>query len=355
MLRSGFLSVLLGCLIVAACGGAQGEPVPAQRGLAAAPSCAPAIAPSVASPEFPGELSANQGYWLGSPRRMKPTEDGRHVLYLRAPVGDPGARASLWETEVATGKSRELVTPDAALRGGAETVSAEERARRERQRIRGGGFTGFEASADGAVVILQLSGRLHAFSRADGKLRELPTGEGAFDPQLSPDAKRVAYVRDNDVYVLALDGGREVAVTRGGTELRPNGVAEFMAQEEFYRRTGFWWSPDGNHILYQQSDLVEGAGVDVRRSGAPRSSAAHGPLSAGGRAACRGPAGHRVAAPAGARAPPRHLGRRALPVPHLGRVAEERAADHRGARPGLQARRGARRRSGHRRHAGARR
>ena len=186
---------------------------------------------------------------------MKPTEDGRHVLYLRAPVGDPGARASLWETEVATGKSRELVTPDAALRGGAETVSAEERARRERQRIRGGGFTGFEASADGAVVILQLSGRLHAFSRADGKLRELPTGEGAFDPQLSPDAKRVAYVRDNDVYVLALDGGREVAVTRGGTELRPNGVAEFMAQEEFYRRTGFWWSPDGNHILYQQSDL----------------------------------------------------------------------------------------------------
>ena len=78
---------------------------------------------------------------------MKPTADGRHVLYLRAPAGDPTARASLWETEVATGKSRELVSPDAALRGGTETVSAEERRRRERPAHPGRRFTGFEASA----------------------------------------------------------------------------------------------------------------------------------------------------------------------------------------------------------------
>ena len=249
----------LGCLmIVTACGGARGGPAPAQgAAVAAGAACVPAVPRSVASPEFPGQLNANQGYRLGSPQRMKPTEDGRHVLFLRAPAGDPAARASLWETDVATGVSRELVTPDAALGGAAETVSAEERARRERQRIRGGGFTEFEASPDGEVVILQLSGRLHAFSRASGVLRELPTGEGAFDPKLSPDGKRVAYVRDSDVYVLALAGGKEVAVTRRGTELRSHGVAEFMAQEEFYRRTGFWWSPDGNHILYQHSDLSQ--------------------------------------------------------------------------------------------------
>jgi dipeptidyl-peptidase-4 len=240
-------------LLVSGC--ASPAPSAPRAAASTAPRCAPAVPSSVASPEFPAELAASQGFWLGSPRRMKPTEDGRYVLFLRAPVGDAAGRAALWETDVATGQSRELVTPDAVLAGATETVSAEERARRERQRTRGGGFTSFEASGDGAVVILQLSGRLYAFSRATGKTRELPAGEDVIDPRLSPDAKWVAYVRHNDVYVIALAGGKEVAVTRGGTALRPNGLAEFMAQEEFYRRSGFWWSPDSAAILYQHSDL----------------------------------------------------------------------------------------------------
>jgi dipeptidyl-peptidase-4 len=240
-------------LLVSACACApSAEP---RAAVAAAPHCVPRVAPSVASSEFPAELSASQGYRLGSPRRMRPSEDGRYVLFLRAPTGHVGGRAALWETELASGQSREVLTPDAVLGGAAETVSAEESARRERQRVQGGGFTEFQASSDGAVVVLQLSGRLYAWSRATGKSRELPAGEGAVGPQLSPDASRVAYVRDDDVYVLPLAGGKETAVTRGGSAVRPNGVAEFMAQEEFNRQNGFWWSPDGNEIIYQESDL----------------------------------------------------------------------------------------------------
>jgi dipeptidyl-peptidase-4 len=77
------------------------------------------------------------------------------------------------------------------------------------------------------------------------------------DPHLSPDATRVAYVRDDDLYVLPLDGGAETRLTRGGSALRPNGLSEFLAQEEFGRQRGFWWSPDSTRILYQQSDLSE--------------------------------------------------------------------------------------------------
>jgi fermentation-respiration switch protein FrsA (DUF1100 family) len=86
--------------------------------------------------------------------------------------------------------------------------------------------------------------------------RRLPLAR-AIDPHLSPDATRVAYVRDDDLYVLPLDGGAETRLTRGGSALRPNGLSEFLAQEEFGRQRGFWWSPDSTRILYQQSDLSE--------------------------------------------------------------------------------------------------
>jgi dipeptidyl-peptidase 4 len=219
------------------------------------PKACVAAPPSKASPDFPAEYAATQGYMLGAPQRMTLTEDGRVMFFLRAsPRGDRGAAASLWETNLSTGTTRELLRPD-ALAAGEEALSAEEKARRERQRQRGGGFTFFEPSSDGATIILGLSGRLYAFARATGKARELAAGPGAFDPHLSPDATRVAYVRDHNVYVLSLATNREVALTRGGTELRPYGVSEFMAQEEFYRSRGFWWSPDGAEILYQETDL----------------------------------------------------------------------------------------------------
>ncbi|WP_394822551.1 DPP IV N-terminal domain-containing protein [Pendulispora albinea] len=183
---------------------------------------------------------------------MVPTEDGRYVFFLRSPGDDP--RNTLWEVDVATGTLREVLRPDALLQG-PEVVSAEEKARRERARVRSGGFTSFEATRDGSAVVVGLSGRLFVWTRATGKARELPVSPGTIDPHLSPDGTKLAYVRNNDVYVVPLAGGKETAVTRGGTETNPHGVAEFMAQEEFERSRGFWWSPDGNSILYEDADL----------------------------------------------------------------------------------------------------
>ncbi len=244
-------------MLVAACAStpkAPGTPAPVAAStpaVAPAAVCPPAL--SVAD-TFPGELAANRGYRLGAPSRMTPTEDGRSVLFLRTTPGEAGGGSALWITDVATGTSRELLRPEAVLKGAAETLSPEEKARRERARVRGRGFTSFEASKDGAIVLLSLSGRLHVLETATAEVRELPTGEGVIDPRLSPDGKRVAYVRDFDVHVLSLSGGAPSAVTRGGTELRPRGLAEFMAQEEFYRYRGFWWSPDGNELLVQETD-----------------------------------------------------------------------------------------------------
>ncbi|WP_394832213.1 S9 family peptidase [Pendulispora rubella] len=202
---------------------------------------------------FPYEFAVTRGYSLGSPKNLLPTEDGRTVLFLRARPRE--ASQSLWEADLATGQIRELLRPD-ALKSGPEVLSLEERARRERQRISTTGFTAFRATRDGSKIVVSLSGRLYVFTRASGEVHELATGQGAvIDPQLSPDGTRVAYVRDHDVHVIALDGGKEIRVTTGGTAARTNGLAEFIAQEELERSRGYWWSPDGQEILYEEADL----------------------------------------------------------------------------------------------------
>ncbi len=161
----------------------------------------------------------------------------------------------LHEFDVASGKSRRLLSPAQALAGAAEQLSPEEKARRERQRVSVGGFTAFEMSKDGTRVLLSLSGKLYVLTRASGEVLELATGAGTIvDPKWAPDGRSVSYVRDYDLYVFDLAGRREQAVTRGGTETVTHGLAEFVAQEEMGRFTGYWWSPDAQKLVFEESD-----------------------------------------------------------------------------------------------------
>jgi dipeptidyl-peptidase 4 len=194
-----------------------------------------------------------RGFMLGRPLRAQPTPDGAAVLFLRSPARS--AKLSLYEFNVATGKSRELLTPEQVLKGAEEKLSAEEKARRERMRVSVGGFTSFQLAPDGTLILLSLSGKLYLVDRASASARELPTGPGTLlDPKFSPDGNAVSYVRDNDIYVIDRATLKERAVTLGGTEVVSHGLAEFVAQEEMGRFTGYWWSPDSRFIAYQESD-----------------------------------------------------------------------------------------------------
>jgi dipeptidyl-peptidase-4 len=190
---------------------------------------------------------------LGRPVKPQPTPDGKAVLFLRSQPR--AAKLSLYEFDVATGKTRELLTPEQVLKGAEEKLSPEEKARRERMRVSAGGFTGFQLSPDGSLVLLSLSGKLYVFRRDGGAIRELNTSEGTIlDPKFSPDGKSVSYVRDHDLYVLDLASQKAHAVTHGGTEQVTHGLAEFVAQEEMDRYTGYWWSPDSRALAYEEAD-----------------------------------------------------------------------------------------------------
>lgn len=204
-------------------------------------------------------LAQTRSFQLGRPVRPMPTPDGKAVLFLRSEARK--SKLSLFEFDVATGKTRELLTPEQVLKGAEEKLSPEEKAARERMRVSVGGFTNFQLNDDGSLILLALSGRLYTVARPKNVITELPTGKGfILDPKFSPDGKKVSYVLGYDVYVLDLATHKEARVTTGGTALKPHGVAEFVAQEEMARFTGYWWSPDSDAIVYQETDHT---GVEV--------------------------------------------------------------------------------------------
>src|SRR3954469_11348255 len=168
----------------------------------------PAAEPAVKNPEFLRDYAATRGFMLGRPVKPQPTPDGSAVLFLRSEARSP--KQSLYEFDVATRQTRELLSPAKLLGGGEENLSPEEKARRERQRVSAGGFTDYQLSEDGKRVLVSLSGRLYVLERATGNTEELRTGPGPLlDPKFSPDGGRVAYVRGYDVHVYDLAAKRE--------------------------------------------------------------------------------------------------------------------------------------------------
>lgn len=209
--------------------------------------------------EFLRTYAQTRGFMLGRPVQAKPTPDGKAVLFLRSEARKP--QLSLYEFDVATGKTRELLTPAGLLKGAEETLSPEEKARRERMRVSLGGFTSYQLSEDGRLILLSLSGKLYVYDRETAKVRELKTGPGTIlDPKFALNGQLVGYVRDYDVYVYDLAKDQERPVTTGGTEQKPHGLAEFVAQEEMDRFSGYWWSPDSKFIAYEEYDTD---GVEV--------------------------------------------------------------------------------------------
>lgn len=208
---------------------------------------------------FLHEFAETRRYLAGRPVSVQVTPDGSAALFLRSEA--KGARQMLFELDLARHETRELLTPEQVLDGATEQLSAAEKARLERQRVSARGFTSYQLSPDGAQLLVGLSGKLYVVERASRKVTRLHTGEGAcLDAKFSPDGKTVAYVRANDVYAIELRKNVEHRVSRGGTEVKPNGLAEFVAQEEMSRFAGFWISFDSKQVLYQSSDL---SGVEV--------------------------------------------------------------------------------------------
>lgn len=92
-------------------------------------------------------------------------------------------------------------------------------------------------------------------------------------PALSPDGSAVAFVQDNDLFVVKVATGEVLRLTQTGSEKKLNGRLDWTYQEEIYGRgnfKGFWWSPDSRHIAYLSIDTSQVLDFTLTTSDSPR-------------------------------------------------------------------------------------
>ncbi|KAF1723700.1 MAG: S9 family peptidase [Pseudoxanthomonas sp.] len=196
---------------------------------------------------------------LSGPTLTKPqvAPDGSRVTFLRGKDRDRN-RLDLWEYDIASGQTRLLVDSSVVLPG-EEVLSDEEKARRERQRIAAlSGIVDYQWSPDGKALLFPLGGELYFYDLTKSgrdAVRKLTNGGGfATDPKISPKGGFVSFIRDRNLWVIDLASGKEVQLTRDGSDTIGNGVAEFVADEEMDRHTGYWWAPDDAAIAFARID-----------------------------------------------------------------------------------------------------
>jgi dipeptidyl-peptidase-4 len=133
-------------------------------------------------------------------------------------------------------------------------MSEADKLRRERQRLFDTGISQIARAEEADVTVTSLQGDLFV-QHGDGDLEQITaTPTPALDPKPSPDGLRVAFIRDDELYVLELRSRREIQLSFGAEEGLSHGLAEYIAQEEMGRKSGYWWSPDGERIAYQETD-----------------------------------------------------------------------------------------------------
>ena len=128
-------------------------------------------------------------------------------------------------------------------------------------------FIGYTLSADESKALLSTKLRsiyrrssLGVYYVYDLETKELVqvAEEAIQEPTFSPDASKVAYGRDNNIYIKDLSSGSTTQVTTDGAKNKViNGITDWVYEEEFAFVRAFDWNASGDKIAYIRFDESE--------------------------------------------------------------------------------------------------
>lgn len=206
---------------------------------------------------FPRLAARTMNFSLGLARGFIVSPDGRRVVFLRSLSGTSRTHA-LWVYDVPERTERLVADPGALLGTDDESLTADERARRERQRVGTSGVVAFSTDKEVTVAAFALSSRLFVVDLLGREpAREYAADVPVIDPQLDPTGAHVAYAGDRSVRVITRSSGTDRLLVGPQPEDPAEvvwGLAEFIAGEELDRSHGFWWAPDGESLLIERYD-----------------------------------------------------------------------------------------------------
>lgn len=130
------------------------------------------------------------------------------------------------------------------------------------------GFSGYSFSADEQKILIETNREsIYRYStRADfyvwdREKEQLETLDGLGKQMyatFNPEGTKVAYVRENNLFIKDLQTGQKTIVTTDGKQNEIiNGATDWVYEEEFAIDKAFFWSPDGTKIAFLRFDETE--------------------------------------------------------------------------------------------------
>jgi dipeptidyl-peptidase 4 len=179
--------------------------------------------------------------------------DGKQLGFFRyiPPSRLKESRSELWVTDVASGKSRLLVSSDKL-----ESVLPAQPGRPTQATGLGRRSPAqYQWAPDGTALVFQGPNSLAWFDLKTQTARPLVSGrEKIADPKISPDGRYVSFVRDHNLWLVDVADGKERALTQGGTEEIRKGELDWVYPEELDLLTAYWWAPDASAIAFLEMD-----------------------------------------------------------------------------------------------------
>jgi dipeptidyl-peptidase-4 len=229
-----------------------------RKSLALAGALASTVTSAALAQDAPKKLTLDalfQSPGISGPtlRGLQLSPDGKLATLLKARP-DEASRFDLWAIDTTTGAERMLV--DSKRVGSGAELSEAEKMQRERLRIGGEkGIVAYDWAPDSRHILVPLDGQLY-LADTDGNVTKLTDAKGGtLNPVVSPGGAYLSYVSGDELVVEPLATRQPKQITQGASDTVSWGTAEFVAQEEMDRRTGYWWSPGDKYIAVQRTDV----------------------------------------------------------------------------------------------------
>ena len=204
-------------------------------------------AAQAAAPVPPPAPAAKKALTLEKVSEMRmPTayvwRDATRVVWVEGGSG-PDAPTALWQLDAATGRKEKLFdAPAVKDRDGKE----------KKLSLRGAAWT-----PKGDAFAVPFDKDLWLVVPGAEPKRLTNDAEEESVPSWSPDGKRLAFARKNDLWVVEVATAKETRLTKNGSETVLNGLLDWVYGEELAGRRGpraYVWSPDSSAIAYLALD-----------------------------------------------------------------------------------------------------